>query len=246
MGRAETLPGILREVNMKRKALIGILAAAALVILAASLIVVAANGSDKVAAATTTTNPHAHMTIEAFFGKGVRAPAQAAKDADIVVYGTVVGVDPGRWNSADGNQWTSKADTDVPAIYRTFYVKLSEVLKGKPKWGTPVAFIVVGGTAGEVSGPVTVGDAVLVFGRDLMSEGGLYGNVVWQKDAYFAQHNEFSIFVERAGTLEVTASEKDPEYATASLSALRAELSAVPTTSSTGTSTTSSLGTSTN
>lgn len=170
----------------------------------------------------------ASMVETALIGMGARDPARSSKKASIVVYGTVTKVDPGRWNSRDGKRWTPPTESDLPVIYRTFYVEPIEILKGAPKWGTPVAFMVTGGTEGVVAGPVAVGDRVLVIGRDLLAEGGLFGNVFWKEDAYFAQHMEFSVFVEKAGRLEVVAAEKQPEYATANLAAIRSALAASP------------------
>ncbi|NLT35006.1 MAG: hypothetical protein GXX83_03810 [Gaiellales bacterium] len=77
-------------------------------------------------------------------------------------------------------------------MYRTFTVEPSEILKGKPEFGTPVQFFVEGGIVGEVSGPVDEGDKVLVFGQYDQT---LYGGT-WPKDAYHSTHGEWSIFKE--------------------------------------------------
>lgn len=161
----------------------------------------------------------------ALYAKGVRVPANAVKKADIVVFGTVTRVDPGRWNSPDGKPWTPPSESDIPSIYRTFYVEPIEILKGEPKWGTPVAFQVTGGTEGVVDGPVAVGDKVLVIGFDYEAHGSsLYGQVYWKKDAYFPMHMEFSIFVEKDGRLQVLATEKNDEANVTDLSTLRAAI----------------------
>jgi hypothetical protein len=39
-------------------------------------------------------------------------------------------------------------------------------------WGTPIVFVVVGGTEGVADGPVAVGDKVLILGGDYE----FYGN----------------------------------------------------------------------
>ncbi len=86
--------------------------------------------------------------------------------ADIIVYGVVTDVLPGRWNSPDGTQWQGPNDASTASvIYRTFYVEPIEILKGQPAFGAPVAFMAEGGIKGEISGPVNTGDTVLVFAR---------------------------------------------------------------------------------
>lgn len=145
---------------------------------------------------STTTSDRLTMNIESSVSKNAVMPEAQAKYAEIIVYGTVTRVAPGRWNSPDGKGWKSASETDTPAIYSTFYVEPNKVLKGEPRFGTPVAFMIPGGTEGAIGGPVAVGDKVIVFGRYMQQ---LYGDVYWDTEAYFPQSMEYSIYVEDAG-----------------------------------------------
>jgi len=144
------------------------------------------------------------------------------RQSELIVYGTVVGVDPGRWNSPSGKHWTSAKDEDVPAIYRAFYVEPIRVLKGQPDYGVPVAFMVLGGTEGVVDGPVKKGDCVLVFGTYDQS---IYGNVQWNKSAYWARLMEYSIFLERNGKLVNVAEPDSQKFGTTDMGQVEAALS---------------------
>jgi len=144
---------------------------------------------------STTTSERRTMTIEASVSKNAVMPEAQAKYSEIIVYGTVTSVAPGRWNSSDGKVWTPAKETDTPVIYGTFYVEPIQVLKGEPRFGTPVAFMIPGGTEGVIGGPVAVGDRVIVFGRYMQQ---LYGDVYWDREAYFPQSMEYSIYVENA------------------------------------------------
>jgi hypothetical protein len=131
-------------------------------------------------------------------------PLVAQKSADIIVYGKVVKIDPSRWNSPDGKarEPDDPSGMSIPATYQTVYVQPTETLKGAPKWGAPVAFMVVNsGAVGDETGVVAVGNTVLVIGQDYMSKGGLYGKVYWKSNAYFAQDSYTSIYVMTGGRL---------------------------------------------
>ena len=144
---------------------------------------------------STTTSERLTMTIEASVSKNAVMPEAQARYTEIIVYGTVTSVAPGRWNSPDGKAWQSAEETDTPAIYSTFYVEPIRVLKGAPRFGTPVAFMIPGGTEGAIGGPVAVGQTVIVFGRYMQQ---LYGDVYWDKEAYFPQSMDYSIYLEDA------------------------------------------------
>lgn len=144
---------------------------------------------------SSTTNERLTMTIEASVSKSAVMPEAQLEYAELVIYGTVVGIAPGRWNSPDGKAWKPDSETDTPAIYSTFYVEPTKILKGEPRFGTPVAFMIPGGTEGVISCPVAVGDRVIVFGRYMQE---LYGNVYWDKTAYFPQSMDYSIYLENA------------------------------------------------
>jgi hypothetical protein len=151
------------------------------------------------------------MIIESQTAAWVDLPLEGQEHADIIVYGKVTKIDPGRWNSPDGNAWDLKnykdntpndtSDDPIPVIYRTYYVEPTETLKGTPKWGTPIVFIVDGGTEQETVGPVSVGDTVMILAIDYQSRGGRGSNVYWKKDAYFAINGDSNVFVLKSGTL---------------------------------------------
>ena len=86
--------------------------------------------------------------------------------SDLVVAGTVVKVDPPRWNSDDGKPWKPRGEDDPMAVvYQTFYVQPEETLKGAPQWGTPVAFRAVWWNSPSGGGPLSVGDLAVAFGQ---------------------------------------------------------------------------------
>jgi hypothetical protein len=95
-------------------------------------------------------------------------------NAELIVYGTVVKVDPARWNSVDGRP---PAPDDNPVIYTTFYVQPSEV-RGTPRFGTPVAMMVP-----YHDKLLAEGDEVLVFAE----YGEVWGPGTWKQDAYFSE-----------------------------------------------------------
>lgn len=139
--------------------------------------------------------------------------------SDIIMLGLVTEVEPGRWNSADGREWTTKDETDIPAIYRVFYVEPKVILKGIPQFGTPVAFMTMGGTEGVVDGPVRVGDEVLVFGY---IEEGLFGDVQWKEDAYWTRlTSELGIYLRVGSELRSLAEPDNPRFGRTTLEEIR-------------------------
>jgi len=68
--------------------------------------------------------------------------------ADIVVAGTIVKVDAARWNSPDGAEWKPDESVALPIPYTTFYIQPTQIVKGTPKWDTPIPFRVEGGAFG--------------------------------------------------------------------------------------------------
>ncbi|MDA8216823.1 MAG: hypothetical protein M0Z94_04315 [Dehalococcoidales bacterium] len=96
-------------------------------------------------------------------------------EADIVLLGTIEKVDAARWNSPDGKEWKPADTIAEPMPYTTIYVAPSEIVKGNPKFGTPVAVRFAGGAVGPNSQAMSaqiglpdleVGTEVLVFGKD--------------------------------------------------------------------------------
>lgn len=144
---------------------------------------------------------HSQMNITTSYLTGTFTLPRQVEYADIIVYGVVTDVLPGRWNSPDGSgDWQGPKPEDASialVIYRTFYVEPIETLKGRPAFGTPVAFITEGGVEGKISGPVDKGDRVLVFGQYDQT---LYGGI-WPEDAYHSTHGEWSIFKETDSVL---------------------------------------------
>ena len=210
--------------HMKRTRLFGIVAGTCvvLVVIAVTFVALYAGGDSGASAelksaksqavVSTSTSPSSteplSMRIESSVDKNAVLPAAQAKTADIVVYGTVTKIDPGRWNSVDGKAWTAANDASAPVVYTTFYVEPITVLKGKPSFGTPIAFMSPGGTEGRTDGSVEIGQEVIVFGDYNQA---LYGDVYWNKEAYFPQTIDYSIFVKKAdGTLANVA---DPQSA---------------------------------
>lgn len=125
-------------------------------------------------------------------------PAYQAREADVIVLGTVLEVSPARWNSPDGREWSGSTDEDMPIVYTGFLVKPTEVLKGEPAWGSPVAFRTLGGVFGESagSGPnmgefadVRVGDEIIIMGVDRPFYGGSY-----DRPAYWSLVNATSVY----------------------------------------------------
>ncbi len=131
--------------------------------------------------------------------------------SEIIVTGKVVRVDPAKWNGPHGKKagMFSCASWD-PMVYATFYVQPEHVLKGTPKWGTPIAFRLSGAitesgttdafiatmtTTEDDSGPATrlaVGDTVVVFGEVGAQR---YGGGVYEPEgAYWLTMDDSSLW----------------------------------------------------
>lgn len=147
-----------------------------------------------------------------------KEPAFQARESDVVVWGTVVEVRPARWNSADGKEWNG-TEGDMPIVYTTFLVEPREVMKGKPAWGTPVAFRTLGGVYGDgrvgtadlgVYADLSVGDEIIVMGVDHPFYGGTY-----EMPAYWSLVNATSVYRgdEKSGFRRLDADPGDPEAA---------------------------------
>ena len=108
-------------------------------------------------------------------------------DAELIVYGTVVKVDPAQWNTPDGRQPTHAPQSadDNPVIYTTFYVQPTEI-RGTPRFGTPVAIMVP--FHDEL---LAEGDEVLVFAE----YGETWGPGTWKQDAYFSVEEVRGIYM---------------------------------------------------
>ena len=129
-----------------------------------------------------------HMTIEDW-----------TNASDLVVVGTVVKVDPPRWNSHDGKRWTPRGEKDAMAVvYQTFYVQPEETMRGAPRWGTPVAFRAVWWNSPTGGGPLSVGDMVVAFGHVAPE---IYGGGVYQPaDAYWLMSERNSLWMKQGGS----------------------------------------------
>jgi len=109
----------------------------------------------------------------------------------------VTKIDQPRWNSADGKQWSPRNEESTPMVYETFYVEPSDVLKGTPKWGAPVAYRVwINTDWGAPS--LAVGDRVVAFGEVFTSPAG--SEAVYQPaDAYWLTGDINGLWVEKDG-----------------------------------------------
>ena len=52
------------------------------------------------------------------------------REAQVIVWGRVVGVEAPRWNSPDGKEWHGTTDGELPILYVTYAVEPTEVWKG--------------------------------------------------------------------------------------------------------------------
>lgn len=138
---------------------------------------------------------------------------QAAR-ADLIVRGRIVIVDDARWNSPTGEKWNPDENSlDMPVVYTTFYVEVEKIFKGTPKWGSPVAFRILGGVvgpegsaaAGSVDAPfpeLKAGDEVVLFGKDdSIRYGGVFTPegywAMW--DSHSMLRNDEGVFVNLGG-----------------------------------------------
>ncbi len=116
-----------------------------------------------------------------------KSPWSPDWDAELIVYGTVVKVDPARWNTPDGRRPTHRPRSadDNPVIYTTFYVEPTQTI-GLPRFGTPVAIMVP--FHEEL---LAVDDEVLVFAE----YGDVWGPGTWKQDAYFSRQEVRGIYL---------------------------------------------------
>ena len=141
------------------------------------------------------------LTAVDFFGPP--DPATDLAQSELVLAGTVAKTDPPRWNTADGQKPTDFSA--YVAQYATFYVQPDRVFKGKPRFGEPVAVMIV--SPGGNAGPLEVGDEVLVMltPHDPRTAG------VWKDDAYILNEWDRSIYLLVSGEYVNIA---DPEVST--------------------------------
>jgi hypothetical protein len=175
------------------------------------------------------------MTMDALWPEGYTTISNQTQKSDVIVYGEVVKIDPGRWNSPDGRDWTPKDEMTVKLIYTTFYVKPVEMMKGKPKWGDPIAFRVSGGTVpgddlirasddfGSLEG-LSVGDRVLVFGAELP---GKYGDETsYTPDGYWLVAETYSAFLEHDDAFKALGGATSPSEKGSTLAQMKASIEA--------------------
>ncbi|MCL5736640.1 MAG: hypothetical protein M1274_13850 [Actinobacteria bacterium] len=175
-----------------------------------------------------------YVTNEAtYLGDVVRVENQARK-AEIIIRGVVERVDASRWNSPDGNKWTPDESVAMPVPYTTFWVKPLEIIKGTPKWASPVAFRYAGGAFGperdevlaaDVPGlpDLKVGDEVIAFGLDEVRYG---KGATYTPPAYWLLSDMLSLFSPKNGGPEgefsSAAGVQDPGIGVTSVAQLRA------------------------
>jgi hypothetical protein len=137
--------------------------------------------------------------------------------SDVIVVGTIIKVDDTRWNSPDGKEWSPPEEESLPIVYETFYLEPTTVLKGTPRWGTPIAFRMTYNSLDGVAS-FSAGENVVAFG----SAGQRYGpgGVYQPADAYWLTLENNSLWLEQAGVYRNQGHTKDPAEATMSLEAL--------------------------
>ncbi len=106
---------------------------------------------------------------------------RCTNESRLIVHGTVTEVDA-----------PHPAAGDVTNPYTVFYVEPEEVLKGSPRFGTPVAFALLAPVGGAAESPVAKGDEVLLFSyhgdEDLPTGSGAHG-------AYFPWNDNYGMFL---------------------------------------------------
>jgi Domain of unknown function (DUF4829) len=108
-----------------------------------------------------------------------KSPPAPDWNADLIVYGKVVKVDPARWSTPDGQPRDGRSDGSAFArIYTTFYIEPAEIT-GTPRFGTPIAIMVE--FCDKLLSP---GDEVLVFAE--YHEEWRSGHGTWKANAYFS------------------------------------------------------------
>ena len=147
------------------------------------------------------------------------------EDSDIIAVGEIVKIDPPRWNSPDGEQWRPREEQTLAVLYTTFYVEPTALLKGTPKWGTPIAFRIQNGVVGG-DADLSLGDKVVAFG----ASDGRYGpGAVYQPaGAYWLTNGNNSIWIQEGetGVYRNPGYTKDPAEASLSLEELEARIAA--------------------
>jgi hypothetical protein len=171
--------------------------------------------------------------VQASWDENYLTVARQTQEADLIVVGEVVKVDTSMWNSPDGKQWTPDEKETLPIVYTTFYVKPTQVLKGEPKWGTPVPFRVTGTIVAPSADSQStssrlglgVGDTIVAFGsiEDRYGTGGVYKPA----EAYWLAMEENSIWTEQDGQFVNKGHTKDPAERSLPLATLESEITAL-------------------
>jgi hypothetical protein len=150
--------------------------------------------------------------------------------SDIIMVGEITQIDAPKWNGPGGTYTTyAEEDSPLPIVYTTFYVKPTQLLKGKPKWGSPVAFRMLGIVSPSDTGSpqpllaVGVGQTVVVFGQDDKKRYG--GGVYDPADAYWLTGGEDSVWGESAGEFINQGLTKQKDEKKLSLTSLKSKVS---------------------
>ncbi len=129
--------------------------------------------------------------------------AKMAETSDICIVGTVVGQDPARWNSPDGEQWTPDEEVTLPVVFTAYYVEPAETLLGSPAWGSPVVVLARGGVlpdgstyeVNDIVSPMKLGQEVILFG----TAANYYGPFV-PTNAYWLTVDNNSLWIKEGGS----------------------------------------------
>jgi len=213
--------------SLRRPAL-GLLLAA---ILSCATFLLGSCSDESASSPDTTVDP----SIASFYMQGCWDPdsltvERQTQEADLIIVGEIVQVDPSAWNSPDGKQWQPPEEVTLPIVYTTFYIKPTRVLKGEPRWGVPVAFRVTGPIAPPADNALGlssrlsmgVGDKIVAFGglEDRYGPGGVYKPA----EAYWLTMEENSIWTEQDGNYVNKGHTKYEEERSLPLSALEAQI----------------------
>lgn len=172
--------------------------------------------------------------------------AKQAEISDICIAGKVVGENPARWNSPDGNEWTPDENITLPMVFTTYYIEPTEVLFGTPAWGIPVIVLAVGGVlpdgstyaANGVVSPMETGQEVILFGTT-KNYHGPYVNTA----AYWLSVDNNSVWVKQGDRYVCQGHAEPVVNRSLTLEEFKTRLAAVaPTTSSTASTTTIDYG----
>ena len=155
--------------------------------------------------------------------------AKQAEISDICIAGKVVGENPARWNSPDGNEWTPDEEVTLPMVFTTYYVEPTEVLFGTPAWGTPVIVLAVGGVlpdgttyaANGVVSPMETGQEVILFGT-AKNYHGPYVNTA----AYWLSVDNNSVWVKQGDRYVCQGHAEPPENRSLTLEEFETRLAA--------------------